>query len=132
MPPTDTPYLCELPQHGAITVAETGAGLPFEVKRVYWIKNGAEEVARGGHCHVQSTNALVCLQGSLTVHTTGPEGTTHTHHLASEHTLLVIPPRHWLTLTLSPQAVVLALSSMVYQEEDYIRDKEVFLNLPKT
>lgn len=49
---------------GSLAIAE-GTALPFEVKRVFWIYDIAEEKTRGGHAHTSCEEIVIAVAGSF-------------------------------------------------------------------
>jgi hypothetical protein len=129
-PPRTGVALVSLPYHedgrGRVTVIENGIDLPVTFKRLYYISGVPAAQSRGDHAHRQSQTMLVALVGSFDVHT--DDGFTRTtFRLDDPASGLLIPPRHWLRAdNFSPGSVCLALSSHLYEEDDYWRDYAEF------
>ena len=131
------PYrLIELPERadsrGALTFAQHGAHIPFPVKRFFALYGVAPGATRGGHAHRAQHQLLVVLAGAATV--TVDDGNTRTPvRLDRPNLALHAPPMLWLDLdNFSPGTVCMVLTSDVYAESDYIRDRAEFLKLAKT
>ena len=99
--------------------------LPFTVKRIFWLQQVPETHTRGHHAHHTTEEVLVPLQGQLTVTTQGISG-EHTYVLNRPDAGLYIPAGCWVTLSFSPDALLLCLASTDYDEADYIRDYDEF------
>lgn len=127
--------LIELPERadsrGALTFAQEGSQLPFSVKRFFALYGVAPGAGRGGHAHRAQHQFLVMLAGSVTV--TVDDGQTRTPlRLDRPNLALYAPPMLWLDLDgFSEGAVCMVLTSDVYSEADYIRDRAEFLALTK-
>jgi hypothetical protein len=131
------PYrLIELPERadprGALTFGQHGDHIPFPVKRFFALYGVAPGATRGGHAHRAQHQLLVMLAGAATI--TVDDGKTRTPvRLDRPNLALHAPPMLWLDLdSFSPGAVCLVLTSDVYAEADYIRDRAEFLQLTKT
>ena len=128
--------LIELPKRadsrGALTFAQQGEHIPFPVKRFFALYGVAAGASRGGHAHRAQHQFLVMLAGVATV--TVDDGKTRTPvRLDRPNLALHVPPMLWLDLdSFSPDAVCMVLTSDVYAESDYIRDRAEFLKLTKT
>jgi dTDP-4-dehydrorhamnose 3,5-epimerase-like enzyme len=130
MPPTHR--LVELPERadarGALVFAQQGDHIPFSPKRFFVIYPvpGAQ---RGAHAHRAQHQFLVMLSGSAVV--TVDNGAMREKVTLSRNNLaLYAPPMLWLELDdFSDGAVCMVLTSDVYAENDYIRDREEFLHL---
>ncbi len=127
--------LIELPERadarGALTFAQQGDQIPFSVKRFFALYGVAPGLSRGGHAHRAQHQLLVMLAGSVTV--TVDDGTTRTPVVLDRPNLaLHAPPMLWLDLEgFSEGAVCMVLTSDIYAESDYIRDRAEFLKLVK-
>lgn len=112
---------------GSIGVVEGAVLLPFEVRRFYFIHNVPPGATRGSHAHRQLRQLVVAVSGSVEVELDdGKE--RQTFSLNGPHVGLHIPPGYWRTLRdFAPQSVVAVLASHEYDESDYIRDYDKFL-----
>ncbi len=115
------------PPLGYISMAENET-LPFEVKRIYWTYFTPEEVERGGHSHLQLQQILVAVSGIITVKTEMTSGEKNVFILDAPYKGLFIPKLCWRDLKYSHNAVQMCIASIAYDESDYIRDYETFLN----
>lgn len=115
---------------GNLGVIESGF-LPFEFKRVYYLFDVPSSAFRGGHSHIQQQEVLIALSGSfeVTIH----DGNSKKSYLLNKPNIgLLIPAGFWRELeNFSSGAVCLVLASDIFDEEDYIRDFDVFLNSKK-
>lgn len=111
---------------GNLGVIESGF-LPFEFKRVYYLFDVPSNAFRGGHSHILQQEVLVALSGSfeVTIH----DGNNKKSYLLNKPNIgLLIPNGFWRELeNFSSGAVCLVLASDVFDEEDYIRDFDGFL-----
>lgn len=108
---------------------EIGSGrtIPFEVRRVYYIHRTQEGFSRGFHAHRDLQQVAVCVSGKCRV--VLDNGTTREEAwLDSPVKGLLIENLTWRELhDFSPDCVLLVLASNHYDENDYIRDYEEFL-----
>ena len=102
--------------------------LPFEMKRVYYLFDVPSGAKRGGHAHYEQYEMLVALSGSFDVIL--EDGTQKKSiHLNRPHKGLLIPPGIWRELeNFSSGSICLVVNSGEFKEEDYMRDKNQFLN----
>jgi len=112
--------LIHLPTHkdsrGDLTVIEKS--LPFDVQRIYYIYNST--IQRGGHRHKETTQALICVSGSVDVYVHDGES-EETITLNSPSQCLIVNPQVWHTMqNKSRETVLLVLASHHYNQEDYI------------
>jgi WxcM-like, C-terminal len=123
--------LIELPKindpRGNLTFVEGGKQIPFEIKRVYYLYDVPGGSDRGGHSHKELHQLLIAMSGSFDV--VLDDGRRKVRkHLNRSYYGLYIPPLVWRELdNFSSGSVCLALASEVYQESDYFRDYEEYL-----
>jgi len=127
------PYIIQFPKigktiEGYISVAE-GDGLPFEVKRVYWTYFTPESISRGGHAHHFLEQILVAVSGRILVTTQMPGEEKQEFILDSAEKGLFLPKYCWHTMQYTHNSVQMCIANMVYQESDYIRDYNEFLQM---
>ena len=125
--------LIELPERvdarGALTFAQEGDHFPFAVKRFFAIYGVPESASRGGHAHRGQHQFLVMLQGKMAV-TVDDGAVRSVVTLDRPNLALYAPPMLWLELDkISAGGICLVLTSDVYSEADYIRDRPEFLRL---
>lgn len=114
---------------GMLTFGEAGREVPFEVKRYFVVFDVDTEHVRGEHAHRTLHQFLVCVHGRCSV--VADDGRHRQEFvLDSPHIGLYIPPMTWaVQYKYSPDGVLLALASDVYNPADYIRDYAEFLAL---
>jgi hypothetical protein len=113
---------------GNITIVEGGVNLPFEIQRIYYLYDipGGED--RGGHAHKELRQLIVAASGSFDVILDDGK-VKRTVSLNRPYQGLLIVPGIWRELTnFSSGSVCLVLASMEYDELDYIRDYNNYLN----
>lgn len=127
----DEPFLIEFPKLGNshlgyISVSEK-ENLPFVPKRIYWTYYTPEEVERGGHSHYDLQQILVAVAGKIIVTTELLNGEKQEFILEKPNIGLFIPKMCWRTMKYNHNAVQMCIASLEYDEKDYIRDYEKFL-----
>ncbi|MBP7463341.1 MAG: WxcM-like domain-containing protein [Bacteroidales bacterium] len=128
--------LIEMPRHanraGNISVVENNINVPFPVKRVFYIYDipGGED--RGAHAHKECHQFLIAVSGSFQVET--DDGVNkRTISLSRPYYGLHVPPGIWAAeKSFSSGAVCLVLASHEYNESDYIRDYNKYLEFIAT
>ncbi|MBU3836758.1 MAG: FdtA/QdtA family cupin domain-containing protein [Candidatus Phocaeicola faecigallinarum] len=130
-----TVYDCtiiELDKHhsdrkGNISVVENNKDIPFEVKRVYYLYDVPGGESRGAHAHKELSQLIIAASGSFTV-TLDDGNVKRTFHLNRPYQGLYVKPGIWRDLDdFSSGSVCLVLASHPYDEKDYIRNYEDFL-----
>lgn len=116
---------------GVLVSFEGNKNIPFDIKRVYVIKNVPGGMARGGHAHKNLKQVIVCLKGSCDfdlVEAVGGRIIKTTHTLNSHTTGLLVENRTWREMkNFSEDCVLMVLASEHYSEDDYIRNYESFI-----
>lgn len=127
--------LFDLPKHGdsrgQLVAVEAVKDIPFEVKRIYYIYETAEGVTRGFHAHKNLQQVLICIHGSCKIRLdNGVEKTVVP--LNDPAVGLYVANNMWREMfDFSPDAVLLVLASEHYDENDYIRNYDEFLQYVK-
>ena len=116
---------------GNITPISNSVNIPFDVKRIFYIYDipGGED--RGAHAHKECHQFLIAVSGSFEIEM--DDGIIkRTVSLNRPYFGLHIPPGIWAAEKgFSSGAVCLALASHKYNELDYIRHYNEFLNFYK-
>ncbi|WP_247653604.1 FdtA/QdtA family cupin domain-containing protein [Flavobacterium sp. CS20] len=128
------PHIIELNSIGSsdlgyITIAEQQGNIPFEIKRIYWTYYTPNQVTRGHHAHKTLEQCIFAVSGQIEFELINKNGEKSKFLLDSPDQGLYIPPMHWRTIKFSHNAVLLCLASDLYNESDYIRNYNNFLNL---
>ncbi|GIQ58093.1 hypothetical protein Flavo103_12290 [Flavobacterium collinsii] len=115
---------------GNIAVLEKGF-VPFEIQRVYYLYDIPSSSIRGGHSHKKLRQIIIAISGSFNVIL--KDGSSEKKvFLNKPDKGLLIENNVWRELeNFSSGAVCLVLASDVFEESDYIRDYDVFLNSKK-
>jgi len=116
---------------GNITVVENGKNIPFDVKRIYYLYDIPGGEKRGGHAHYELEQYIIAASGSFVVILDDGKN-TKTVTLNRPNIALHIVPGLWRQLDdFSSGSISLVLASHIYEEGDYIRDYNEFLNFKK-
>lgn len=97
----------------------------IDVKRVFIISD-LKGSARGGHAHKESKQALQVINGNISCYITNLLGNMWEFVLTPDSGMLFIEPRNWLEITFNEASSVVVLTDTTYNEDDYIRSKDVF------
>lgn len=102
--------------------------IPFQIKRVYYLYDVPSDAYRGGHAHKELKQFLIALSGSFEVLLDDGENKKKVM-LNKPNKGLLIPTGIWRELdNFSSGAVCLVLASEEFEELDYIRDYDKFIN----
>ena len=102
--------------------------IPFKIERVYYLYDVPSDAYRGGHAHKKLKQFIIALSGSFEVLLdNGKE--KQKIMLNKPNKGLLIPTGVWRELdNFSSGAVCLVLASEEYDEDDYIRDYNKFID----
>lgn len=116
-------------EKGNISVIENTKTIPFEVERVYYLYDVPGGESRGGHAHKGLRQLIIAASGSFDV-TLDDGNVKRTFTLNRPYQGLLVVPGIWRELNnFSSGSVCLVLASMKYDEDDYIREYNKFINL---
>lgn len=125
-------YLPEIVDlRGALSYAEVDDKIPFDVKRYFLVYRVPGKEVRGEHAHRALHQFLVCVHGSCQLMVDDGE---HRCDLVLDSPTagIHIEPMVWgAQYHYSEDAVLLVLASDVYDEADYIRDYDDYMEAVK-
>lgn len=112
---------------GGLISLESGINIPFDIKRVYYIYGTKIGVSRGYHAHKALKQIAVCVSGQCRFILDDGHSREETV-LDSPDKGILIEDMIWREMQeFSEDCVLLVLASEHYDEEDYIRDYQVFI-----
>ncbi|MCF3109942.1 FdtA/QdtA family cupin domain-containing protein [Niabella sp. CC-SYL272] len=113
---------------GHLTIVENESHFPFAVKRVFYLYDIVGGESRGAHAHKECHQFLIAASGSFEISL--DDGKFKRQVFINRPDMgLHIPPGIWASeMNFSSGAICLVLASHSYDENDYIRDYQVFLN----
>jgi dTDP-4-dehydrorhamnose 3,5-epimerase-like enzyme len=114
---------------GSLVALESGRNIPFEFKRVYYIYGMQNDVPRGFHAHKKLRQIAVCLSGSCSMLL--DDGINKEKiPLNSPEAGVLIDAMVWHEMhDFSDDCVLLVLADDFYDESDYIRDYDRFIEV---
>ena len=114
---------------GNLSFFESSNHIPFEIKRTYWIYDVPGGEIRGGHAFIEQQELIVVLSGSLDIIVfDGIEEKKFS--LNRSYYGLYIPNGLWRHMeNFATNTVALVVSSTIFNEKDYIRDKTKFVKI---
>ncbi len=112
---------------GNLTFVEGRKHIPFEIKRVFYLYDVPGGESRGGHAHRKCQQFIIAMSGSFDV-VLDDGRMRKTITLNRSYYGLYIPSMIWRELAnFSSGSVCMALASEPYDEKDYFRDYDEFL-----
>lgn len=127
----DTCRIIDLPKiadpRGNLTFIEGDRHVPFAIRRVYYLYDVPGGSMRGGHAHKELHQLIIAMSGSFDVILDDGKDKKRVHMNRSYHGLYVCP-MIWRELdNFSSGSVCMVLASNSYEESDYYRDYDEFL-----
>ena len=121
-----------LDNRGNLDVAEFQSIGKFETKRIYYISGVPENDTRGAHAHKNLDQVFFAVAGKFNITVT--DGfITETVQLVAHEMGYFLPAGYWRDLkNFTKDAVCLVLASEHYDEKDYIRSYEEYLEWKKS
>lgn len=118
-------------ERGMLVALEEHNDIPFQIKRVYYMYDTKEGVRRGFHAHKSLEQILICIHGSCKI--LMDNGTKKKIvSLEKPYEGLYVSNAIWREMfDFSPDAVLMVLASELYDENDYIRNYDEFLEYVK-
>ncbi|MBU0721461.1 FdtA/QdtA family cupin domain-containing protein [bacterium] len=112
---------------GQLVALEANRQIPFEVKRVFYIYGTQPEISRGNHSHYKTKQFLVAVHGSCKV--TLDDGVDkEVYDLDRPNLGLFQDALIWGSMhDFSPDCVLMVLANDYYDDKDYIRTYDEFL-----
>lgn len=115
-------------KYGSLVPIESQRDIPFEVKRIYYISDVKSDITRGFHSHRMLHQVLICVNGSVKIRVKNPNE-EEIIELNENSKGLYIGPLIWREMfDFSEGAVLLVLASEYYDENDYIRNYDFYLD----
>lgn len=115
---------------GNLTFLESFNQIPFKIERVFWTYDVPGGESRGGHAFINQSEIIIALSGSFDVVIMDKSGEKKIIHLNRSYYGLFLPPLTWRHIeNFSTNSIGLHLSNKLFDDKDYIRDLEQYLNI---
>ena len=123
--------LIDLPKiadpRGNLTFIEGNKHIPFEIRRTYYLYDIPSGTKRGGHAHKELRQLFIAMSGSFDI-VLDDGYAKEMLHLNRPYHGLYVGPMVWREMhNFSSGSVCLVLASALYDESDYYRDHDAFL-----
>lgn len=114
---------------GNITSLNNNTEIPFDVKRIYYLYDVPSGVERGGHAHKDLRQLLVAGSGSFEIILNDGYEEKSIFLNRPDKGLLIVPGIWRELKNFSSGAICFVLASELYDENDYIREYNEFINI---
>ena len=115
-------------ERGHLISFEKNNNCPFDVKRTFYIFDTVPGIVRGAHANKNSEFVLIAISGSCKIKVDDGK-TQEIVELNTPHKALYLDKMLWKEMyDFSYNAILLVLTNTVYDEKEYIRDYNEFLN----
>lgn len=123
--------LKSIERNGILVSLEEDFNIPFDVRRIFYTYDVPSEECRGNHAYYKTRQVLICICGSVEIKCF--DGINEFRYkLDNPSKDLYIDPKVWRsTYNHTENCVLLDLSSHEYDEDDYIRSYDEFLEVVK-
>lgn len=112
---------------GHLVVVEGMKDVPFDIKRIFYIYGSDSDVIRGQHANTKSEFVLINVSGTSKVKV-NDGNSIEVFELNEPHTGIYLPRMVWKDMyDFSEDSVLLVLSNEVYDDKEYIRSYDDFL-----
>ena len=116
---------------GSLVALEANKSVPFDIKRLYYIFGTREGVVRGLHAHKALKQVMVCITGFCQI-TLDNGNITESVLLESPTQGIYVEGLIWREMSnFSSDCVLLVIASEHYDESDYVRKYDEFMDLVK-
>ena len=114
---------------GMLVVVEGKSTIPFDIKRIFYIYDSTQDVVRGKHANRESEFVLINVAGQSKVRLTDGREEMIVE-LDRPHMGVYIPQMIWKDMyDFSKDSVLLVLASTHYNNEEYIRNYDKYLEI---
>tara|TARA_B110000238_G_scaffold198084_1_gene241957 strand:+ start:1983 stop:2396 length:414 start_codon:yes stop_codon:yes gene_type:complete len=118
-----------LDPRGNLSFLESNNHVPFDIKRTYWIYDVPGGEIRGSHAFKKSHEFIIALSGSFDVVLNDGKKEVK-HSLNRSYYGLYVPNMLWRRVeNFSTNALALIVSSIPYDQNDYIRNFDEYKKL---
>ena len=113
-------------RNGNITSINNSSEIPFDIKRVFYLYDIPGGESRGAHAHKQCHQFLIAASGAFEVLLDDGKVQRQIELNRSNVGLHILPGIWASEVNFSSGSICLVLTSHEYEEDDYIRDYEIF------
>ncbi len=119
-------------ERGSLIAFEENHNVPFDIKRVFYIYGTQDGVPRGQHSHFKTKQLLVAINGGCKV-TLDDGKKKETYTLNKPNVGLFQDALIWGSMhDFSQDCILMVLADTYYENSDYIREYDTFLEIVNT
>lgn len=112
---------------GKLSFFEAQRDIPFDIKRVYYIYGAEKDCIRGGHAHKELCQFIICMYGKIRF-IINDGVNKYEVVLDSPEKGIYLEPGLWRDIIWETKdSVLCVMASEFYDESDYLRDYNEFL-----
>ncbi len=120
-------------ERGQINFFEFEQEISFKIERVYYISQVLPNFDRGHHAHKKLQQLILAIGGIIEIELDDGLGNKNIFKLDSLNKALFVPAGYWRVLKFgSKEVVCMVFASQKYDENDYIRNYQEFLEYKKS
>ena len=113
---------------GSLVVIDRLYNIPFEIKRLFYIYKTDQNAIRGNHANRYSEFVMISISGTCWVRVNDGKGNEEEFCLDSPTKGLYLPAMLWKDMySFSEDNILLILANTQYDETEYIRDYNIYL-----
>lgn len=114
-------------ERGNLVVVEGDRDIPFEIMRIFYMYGSDETVIRGQHANIKSEFVMINICGTSKIKVDNGKD-SRIIELSSPRMGLYVKNNIWKDMyDFSPDSILLVLASEHYDEREYIRDYQEYL-----
>lgn len=116
-------------ERGSLIALEENKAIPFNIKRVYYMFDLDKDIPRGFHAHKELQQVAICVQGNCKF--VMDDGSCKEEIVITNNaTGILIDKMVWHEMhEFSKDCILMVVASDIYDENDYIRNYEDFIEL---
>lgn len=116
---------------GSLIALEDQKNVPFQIRRIYYIFNTKDAVSRGFHAHKNLTQMVIAIRGSCRF--VLDDGSKRSEIVMNNPAQgVLVESLMWREMhEFSDDCILMVLASSHYDESDYIRNYEQFIESVK-
>lgn len=114
---------------GSLSFFESDIDIPFSIKRIYYIYDVPKDTVRGHHAHKKLKQLLFCPYGEINIIL--DDGINRKEILLNKPSMgLIVGEGIWRTMQfITSNSILCIAASDYYDENDYVRDYKMFIQL---